>query len=211
MTMTMTDDMHPIGTATAQFIATARQRRLPPEVVDQAKMCLVDWMGVALGAHAEGAAVTVRRLADSWGASGKAQLLLGGTTTPALAAQVNGTMSHCLDYDDAHTQGAGHISAVTWAAAWAMAGQHQLSGADAVAAFVTGFEVLFHSLQCREADICCRRDSRCDNPRHPSQGGDGHRKFRRLGGAGNETHRSQDCDRVLELRACGKGTRTQSR
>jgi 2-methylcitrate dehydratase PrpD len=142
MTMTMTDDMHPIGTATAQFIATARQRRLPPEVVDQAKMCLVDWMGVALGAHAEGAAITVRRLADSWGASGRAQLLLGGTTAPALAALVNGTMSHCLDYDDAHTQGAGHISAVTWAAAWAMAGQHQLSGADAVAAFVTGFEVM---------------------------------------------------------------------
>jgi 2-methylcitrate dehydratase PrpD len=140
--MTMYDDITPIGTATAQFIATARQRHLPPQVVDQAKMCLVDWMGVALGAHAEGAAVTVRRLAASWGASGKAQLLLGGTTTPALAALVNGTMSHCLDYDDAHTQGAGHISAVTWASAWAMAGHHQLSGADAVAAFVTGFEVM---------------------------------------------------------------------
>jgi 2-methylcitrate dehydratase PrpD len=51
-------------------------------------------------------------------------------------------MSHCLDYDDAHTQGAGHISAVTWAAALAMAGHHNLNGQDTLAAFITGFEVM---------------------------------------------------------------------
>jgi 2-methylcitrate dehydratase PrpD len=127
---------------TAHFIATTKQRYIPPDVLDRAKMCLVDWMGVALGAHAEGAAVTVRRIAESWGASGGAQILVGGTTTPALAALVNGTMSHCLDYDDAHTQGAGHISSVTWATALAMAGHYDLSGEDALAAFITGFEVM---------------------------------------------------------------------
>ncbi len=138
----MTSTPTPIGTTTAQFIATTKQRPLPPDVLDQAKMCLVDWMGVALGAHTEGAAVTTRRMADAWGASGKAQILMSGTTTPALAALVNGTMSHCLDYDDAHTEGAGHISAVVWAATLAMAQHHQLSGKDALAAFVTGFEVM---------------------------------------------------------------------
>jgi 2-methylcitrate dehydratase PrpD len=127
---------------TSHFIATTRQRHIPSEVLEQAKMCLVDWMGVALGAHAEGAAVTARRVAESWGASGKAPILLGGTTTPALAALVNGTMSHCLDYDDAHTQGAGHISAVTWAAAFALAGHHDLSGEETLAAFLVGFEVM---------------------------------------------------------------------
>ncbi|PON15030.1 MmgE/PrpD family protein [Candidatus Entotheonella serta] len=111
-------------------------------MIEQAKMCLVDWMGVALGAHGEGAAVTVRRLAASWRAAGEAPILLGETTTPALAALVNGTMSHCLDYDDAHTEGAGHISAVTWAAALAMAGHHRLSGEEALRAFVAGFEVM---------------------------------------------------------------------
>jgi 2-methylcitrate dehydratase PrpD len=132
----------PNGTATARYIATTRQRHLPPEVLDQAKMCLVDWMGVALGACDEGAAVTVRRLVESWQAYGEAQILLGGSTTPALAALANGTMAHCLDYDDAHTQGAGHISAVTWATALAMAGPHHLSGREALAAFITGFEVM---------------------------------------------------------------------
>lgn len=132
----------PNGTATAQYIATTKHRHFPAALLDQAKMCLVDWMGVALGACEEGAAVTVRRLVESWQARGAAQILLGGTTTPALAALVNGTMSHCLDYDDAHTQGAGHISAVTWAAALAMAGHHNLNGQDTLAAFITGFEVM---------------------------------------------------------------------
>ena len=53
----MTSTPTPIGTTTAQFIATTKQRPLPPDVLDQAKMCLVDWMGVALGAHTEGAAM----------------------------------------------------------------------------------------------------------------------------------------------------------
>jgi 2-methylcitrate dehydratase PrpD len=130
------------GTATARYIATTRDRRIPSAVLEQAKMCLVDWMGVALGACTEGAAVTVRRVVESWQAHGGAQILLGSTTTPALAALANGTMAHCLDYDDAHTQGAGHISAVTWAAALAMAGHHNMSGQDALAAFITGFEVM---------------------------------------------------------------------
>ena len=138
----MASEAHPNSAATVRFIADARQRHLPSEVIEQAKMCLVDWLGVALGAHREGAAVTVRRMVDAWASAGEAQLLLGGATTPALAALLNGTMSHCLDYDDAHTQGAGHISAVTWAAAWAMAGHHHRSGEEALMAFVTGFEVM---------------------------------------------------------------------
>lgn len=138
----MQSTMIPNGTATARYIASTRQRQLPPEVLDQAKMCLVDWMGVALGACDQGAAVTVRRLVKSWQACGASQILMDGTTTAALAALANGTMAHCLDYDDAHTQGAGHISAVTWAAALAMAGQCHLSGHDTLAAFITGFEVM---------------------------------------------------------------------
>jgi 2-methylcitrate dehydratase PrpD len=138
----MPSTIDPNGTATARYIATTRYRHIPSVVLEQAKMCLVDWMGVALGACAEGAAVTVRRLVESWQAHGRAQILLGSTTTPALAALVNGTMAHCLDYDDAHTQGAGHISAVTWAATLAMAGQHHMNGQDALAAFITGFEVM---------------------------------------------------------------------
>ena len=36
-------------------------------------------------------------------------------------ALANGTMAHCMDYDDTHLDGAGHISGPTWAVALALA------------------------------------------------------------------------------------------
>lgn len=129
------------GAATARFIAATGKRTYPEETVDAAKMCLVDWFAVALGAYREPAAVAVRGLGRKWAAPGGARLLLGPTTSPAVAALVNGTTAHCLDYDDTHVRALAHMSGPTWAAALAMAGDGGLSGAEALAAFITGFEV----------------------------------------------------------------------
>lgn len=129
------------GAVTARFIATTGKRVYPQEIVDTAKMCLVDWFGVALGAHDEPAAVAVRNLAKKWAAPGGARVLLGGTTSPALAALINGTTAHCLDYDDTHVNALAHMSGPTWAVTLALAGEAGLSGAEALAAFITGFEV----------------------------------------------------------------------
>jgi len=38
------------GPAIAAYIAGAPQRVLPPEVADLARLCLADWLGVAIGA-----------------------------------------------------------------------------------------------------------------------------------------------------------------
>ncbi|MEE8396508.1 MAG: MmgE/PrpD family protein [bacterium] len=129
------------GAVIARFIASAGTRSFPPEVVDAAKKCLVDWFGVALGAHQEPAAQAVRRLAQKWAAPGQGRLLLGGTAAPALAALVNGTAAHCLDYDDTHAASLAHMSGPTWAAILALAGEAGLDGAQALAAFIAGFEV----------------------------------------------------------------------
>jgi len=37
------------GPAIAAYIAGASQRVLPPEVADMARLCLADWLGVAIG------------------------------------------------------------------------------------------------------------------------------------------------------------------
>lgn len=129
------------GAVTARFISATGSRVYPPETMDAAKMCLVDWFAVALGACREPAAVAVRGLASKWAAPGGARLLLGGTTSPAVAALVNGTTAHCLDYDDTHVHALAHMSGPTWAATLALAGEAGLSGAEALAAFITGFEV----------------------------------------------------------------------
>jgi 2-methylcitrate dehydratase PrpD len=134
----------PINDAAVNFISAAPTRKLAPEVLDAAKMALVDWLGCALGAVNEPAARAVRKVALSWGstsAGARAHMLLGPALSPSAAALANGTMAHCMDYDDTHLDGAGHISGPTWAVALALAEAHGKSEQEALAAYVTGFEV----------------------------------------------------------------------
>ena len=141
MTATAAVDATPNATAAARFVATAPQRNYPAEVIDAAKQCLVDWCGVALGAKAEPAGKTVRGVAESWGGSGSSRILLGGTGPAPAVALVNGTMAHCLDYDDTHVGCTGHLSGPTWAAALAVGTEVGASEDEILGAFITGFEV----------------------------------------------------------------------
>ena len=129
------------GAKAAQFIANTAVRGHTPEVMEAARMCLVDWCGVALGAFHEPAAQAVRRMAEGWGATGPAPMLRNGTTSPLLSALVNGTMAHCLDFDDTHVSSLAHLSGPCWAAVLALAAGQNLSGKSALECFITGFEV----------------------------------------------------------------------
>ena len=130
----------PNADRTGAFIATARGRNFPTEVIDAARMCLVDTVGVGIGAHAEGAGRTVRQVAAKWGTTGNAQLLLGGKAAPAAAALVNATLGHCLDYDDTHVGAVAHLSSPTWNTALALGLHHGVDERDILAAYIAGFE-----------------------------------------------------------------------
>ena len=130
-----------VSATAARYIAATSRRTLSAAVLDAAKACLVDWCGVAVGALHEPAATAVRKVVRSWGGTGQARVLLGWTTSAPLAALVNGTMAHCLDFDDTHVGAIAHLSAPTWAATLALAQQRGSSGAQALAAFSAGFEV----------------------------------------------------------------------
>lgn len=137
----MTIMQTPNADAAAHFVATAPGRNYPADVVEAARMALVDTIGVALGAHDEGAGQSVRRVAGNWGASGDAQILLGGRSAPAVAALVNATLGHCLDYDDTHVGAVAHLGNPTWATAIAVGQQVGASDREILGAFITGFEV----------------------------------------------------------------------
>ena len=126
---------------TAYIVGTA-QRRFPLEVVEAAKRAFVDVLGVAVGAANDAPVQPVRSVVEAWKASGNARVFLGGRTTPALAALVNGTMAHAMDYDDAHSMGAGHPSSPCWPTALALAEHHGLDEKQAIAGFITGYEVM---------------------------------------------------------------------
>jgi 2-methylcitrate dehydratase PrpD len=125
----------------AAFAAGVRSRTLGDEVVDAAKKCLVDWMGVAVGARDEPAARAVRATVASWRAPGPAAVLFGERTMPAAAALANGTLAHCLDFDDTHVGSVAHLSAPSWAAVLAAGSAGGLRERDLVACFVAAYEV----------------------------------------------------------------------
>jgi 2-methylcitrate dehydratase PrpD len=132
----------PRGDQLTDYIAGARDRKMPPEVEDATKQALADTLGVAVGAHDQNCTRSVRAVAESWQAEGKARMFLGGRTTPGLAVLVNSTMTHAMDFDDVHPAGVGHPSGPCWLSALAIAEQHGGDEATASAAFITGFEIM---------------------------------------------------------------------
>ena len=127
--------------AVVAFIRSAPTLELPPEVLDAARFGVVDWFGVSLGAADQEAIHALKRVVDGWQAQGQAQILLGGKTTAAAAALVNGTMAHCLDFDDTHVGSLAHLSGPTLAAALAVGNECGATAAEILRAYVIGFEV----------------------------------------------------------------------
>jgi 2-methylcitrate dehydratase PrpD len=102
-------------------------RAAPHEVVADAKLRLLDTLAVASAAVHLPIGVAVRRAASTLGSGNEAGLVGGGRSTAALAALVNGTLAHALDFDDTHAASVMHPSAPAVAVALAMA---EATGAD---------------------------------------------------------------------------------
>lgn len=128
------------GSTLATFITDMRTRELPPEVLDAARMCLADWLGVALGAYEEDAGKVVREIAAGWQSQGKSTVLFGRATAAPFAALANGTLAHCLDFDDTYVKAITHTSAPVWAATLALGEETGATEDEMLTAFVTGFE-----------------------------------------------------------------------
>ena len=129
----------PNADAVADFVVGLSDLALPDDVTMAARMCLVDWLGVAIAGRAEDAAGAVLRVIAGWG-SGRAHILGGGTAHAAAAAMANGTMAHCLDFDDTHVGSLAHLSGPAWAAAFSLGTQRGASPDQMIRAFLAGFE-----------------------------------------------------------------------
>ena len=124
----------------AEFVAGIRNQKIPPEVLDAARLCLADWLGVAMGARAEPAGRAVFD-AMAWAIGrGRSTLLMGGSTDALTAALCNGTLAHCLDFDDTYVKGNTHTSGPVWAATLALGEEIGASEETMLRAFVAGFE-----------------------------------------------------------------------
>jgi 2-methylcitrate dehydratase PrpD len=127
----------------AHHAATLRYEALPPALVDMLKQCVLDTLGVAIGAST--LAPEARILADyvrEQGGTPEATLFgFGGKVPAAAAAFVNGSLGHMLDYDDLGESG--HPSIVTIPVALAVAEKlGGVSGGELIAAVAAGTDVM---------------------------------------------------------------------
>lgn len=130
------------GQAFACYVSGTQARQFPPEVLDAARLALVDYLGVLMGGMRERPARACLGLAREWNTVGRVPLWGGGPTSAALAALVYGTAAQALDFDDAHQGGGGHVGAVCWPVALAVAMAEARDGHDALTAYLTGYEIM---------------------------------------------------------------------
>jgi 2-methylcitrate dehydratase PrpD len=130
----------------AQWVYAITYDSIPQEVVNVAKRCILDLIGVTLAGSREQAAQIIRQyVAEVKGTEESTVIGLGTRTTRTEAAFANGTLGHLLDYDDLiHPMPGGggpHITAVVLPAALAIAEKGHKTGKQLLEAYILGTEV----------------------------------------------------------------------
>jgi 2-methylcitrate dehydratase PrpD len=106
-----------------------------------ARLSALDWLAVARAGVDEPVAQIVRRTAVDDGGSAQATVFGTDIRLPAgVAALVNGTTSHALDYDDTHFAHIGHPSTVIFPAAFAAGEAAGATLAEVIDAALVGME-----------------------------------------------------------------------
>lgn len=124
----------------AEYIADLRFEALPSRVVEQAKWCLLDAIGVAIAGAGKVWAQAVLAEVRRQGGAPQATVWLHGDKVPdAAAALVNGMFAHSMDYNDDH---AGiQVGGIMPPTALAVAESAGASGRDLITAIVLGYDV----------------------------------------------------------------------
>jgi 2-methylcitrate dehydratase PrpD len=129
--------------AAFSFIRDFRLADAPVSVVDQAKSCLLDLIGVAAaGSHLQASRI-IRSVAQSqFGGADGFFLFDGRGASPAGAALANATTIDGFDAHDGHPLTKGHAGCGSLAGLLAFAGKNaSISGAGALGHLIAGYEV----------------------------------------------------------------------
>lgn len=126
----------------ARYGADDAVRDLPPEVVHHAKRALIDWFSALLPGTRVAPAMNLARAHAAELGHGRSSLPGFGTTAfPALAAWINGSASHAVEFDDTFRDAVYHPGCPVIAAALAIAEDRARSGRELLAAITVGYEI----------------------------------------------------------------------
>ncbi len=127
--------------AIGEMAATLRLGDVPTAVVEQAKLHILDALGLALASSVQDFGLSALAGVSAMGASGNCSVIGRSERLDMRdAALVNGVLIHGLDFDDTHLASIIHATATALPAALALGEALDASGADMLAAFIAGAE-----------------------------------------------------------------------
>ena len=128
----------------ADFAVKLQFKQIPQAVVERAKDCVIDIVGVCAFGSTVASSKPVLAYAEQYGKGGRSTVL--GTSLKVhapMAALANGVFAHSFEMDNLVSPSVGvHPGASLLPPALAVAQEIEASGRDFITAFVAGFEVL---------------------------------------------------------------------
>lgn len=126
----------------AQKIAEFSLENIPPEVLHEAKRCLITYLGSAICAHREDAVRIIEDTARALNSASQATIIgTGRKLDMQFAAMCNGTSGTMYDFDDTMVDTILHPSCPVFPALLALGENAVLSGDKMLRCFVLGVEV----------------------------------------------------------------------
>ncbi|MBC8462307.1 MAG: MmgE/PrpD family protein [Deltaproteobacteria bacterium] len=125
----------------ASWATKLKLNDIPATVVDVAKRCIIDVVGVSIAGSQFHVSDTARKIAFHEYPAGSCTVI--GTTNKlsALGASFcNAVAAHCLDFDDTCYDGIVHGSAAVWPSVLAVGEMVEASGKEVLTAFIAGVE-----------------------------------------------------------------------
>ncbi|GAA6188513.1 MmgE/PrpD family protein [Litorivita sp. NS0012-18] len=113
---------------------------IPSGPLEAARNSLFDWMVCGHAGSSEPVAQKMRAFMQAEGGAGVASVFGGGLAPARMAALVNGTISHAIDFDDTHFAHVGHLSVGIYPAALAAGEAEGATKSQIIAAFLLGAE-----------------------------------------------------------------------
>ena len=134
--------MQTIINTLGQFAAELRLEAIPPVVVEKAKVCILDLLGVAMaGAHRDNAKIALKT-ATRLGTPGKATVWMSELAMRAIDAVLpNSVAAHCILQDDWLAVSHSHIGAAVVPTALAVCEEEGRTGRELIESIVAAYDV----------------------------------------------------------------------
>ena len=126
-----------------EFIINTRYNAVPPEVINVAKLHVLDTLGCLIAGSREEIGRIVKTYIEAQARTGESTLLTQGIAScPSYAAFGNGIIAHVLDYDDYEVPSMAHPSVSVLPAVLALGEKLEASGKACIEAYLVGMEVI---------------------------------------------------------------------